>query len=608
MLSFFNKIKNSIMALMLYKEKENKKTKDIKLSRVFYYYWKFMKNYKWGFIIIFILYSIGNIIQSNIVPLFYKKITDLMVTKSTLPEILNVFYIIIFLSFLVIIFFRFANYIFVRKQLTIMKNIDNDNFQKISTKSMGFFENSFTGALVNKSNKFVRSFESITDILFYSLLWNLVLAITTIGILFFISIPIALIFLAWIFLYFPFLIFFTKKMLQYDFITSQKGTEKTGMLSDIFTNILNLKIFSAAKKESFQYKKKVRENAQAQLKSWDIGILQELIMSLLFLVLQFSAMGSAFYFWSLDEITIGTVLLVQLYFFAFMYSFWGMSRALKNLITAISDAKEMIEILDQKKEVKNIENSKKIKIKNGEIIFKNISFSYPKQEEKIFNKLSLTIPAGQQLGLVGTSGSGKTTITKLILRFTNLNSGKILIDKQDISQVSQDSLRESIAYVPQEPVLFHRSIYENIAYAKKGVTKKEVFSATKKAHADEFIQKLENGYETLVGERGVKLSGGQRQRVALARAFLKNAPILILDEATAALDSVSEKFIQDALFKLMKNKTVIVVAHRLSTIQSLDRILVIENGEIVEDGDHQNLIQKKGIYQAFWEKQTTKFV
>jgi len=286
---------------------------------------------------------------------------------------------------------------------------------------------------------------------------------------------------------------------------------------------------------------------------------------------------------------------------------WSIDKLFQHLIEAISDAKEMVEILDQDIEIKDRLGAKKLKVSQGEIIFREATFSYPNQRGNVFNKFNLKIPAGQRVGLVGTSGAGKTTITKLLLRFIDLKSGQILVDNQDISQVTQDSLRNNIAYVPQEPVLFHRSIYENIAYARPNAKKEEILEASRKAHVDEFVQTLAQGYDTMVGERGVKLSGGQKQRVAVARAFLKNAPILVLDEATSALDSVSEELIQDALFKLMENKTVIVVAHRLSTIQRLDRILVVEDGEIVEDGTHQGLLKQNGLYKKFWEKQTERF-
>ena len=239
-----------------------------------------------------------------------------------------------------------------------------------------------------------------------------------------------------------------------------------------------------------------------------------------------------------------------------------------------------------------------------------VSFTYiGKNESKLFENLNLTIPAGQNVGIVGPSGGGKTTITKLLLRFMDIRSGAIKIDGINIAEVTQTSLRDAITYVPQEPLLFHRSIKENIAYGKPSATMKEITTAAKKAHAHDFIEKLPQGYDTLVGERGIKLSGGQRQRVALARAILKDAPIIVLDEATSALDSESERLIQEALFSLMEGRTTIVIAHRLSTIKHLDRILVLKDGKIIEDGNHVDLIKKKnGTYAKLWSHQSGGFI
>ena len=219
------------------------------------------------------------------------------------------------------------------------------------------------------------------------------------------------------------------------------------------------------------------------------------------------------------------------------------------------------------------------------------------------------IQPGERVALIGPSGGGKTTIVKLLFRFFDLQGGKILIDGLNIALVTQDSLRANLSLVPQDPILFHRSLYDNIAYARPQASKQEVYEAARFAHADEFIRKFSQGYETFVGERGVKLSGGERQRVAIARAILKNAPVLVLDEATSSLDSESELLIQDALKNLMKGKTTIVIAHRLSTIMQMDRIIVIDNGKVVEEGKHKELLKaKQGVYQKLWEIQAGGFI
>jgi ATP-binding cassette subfamily B protein len=252
--------------------------------------------------------------------------------------------------------------------------------------------------------------------------------------------------------------------------------------------------------------------------------------------------------------------------------------------------------------------AKKLVINKAKINFSNITFKHKDAKEPIFENYSLTIAPGERVGLVGISGSGKTTLTKLLLRFADVDAGEIMIDDQNVRNVTQQSLREAIAYVPQESSLFHRTVFDNIAYGRPGASKEEVLKAAKLANADEFIKKLPDGYETMVGERGVKLSGGQRQRIAIARAILKDAPILVLDEATSALDSESEALIQEALNNLMKGRTSIVVAHRLSTIAGLDKIVVLNDGKIVEQGTHAELLARGGEYQKLWSRQSGAFL
>lgn len=253
---------------------------------------------------------------------------------------------------------------------------------------------------------------------------------------------------------------------------------------------------------------------------------------------------------------------------------------------------------------------KPLHVTQGEIDFIDLGFSYTDGDidTRVFNKLNLHIPAGQRIGLVGHSGSGKTTLTKLLLRLSDIQQGSVLVDRQNIAECTQQSLRQQIAYVPQEALLFHRSIKENIAYGRPLATDEEIIEAAKKANAYDFIEQLPHGMNTMVGERGIKLSGGQRQRIAIARAILADAPILVLDEATSALDSESEALVQDALATLMEGRTAIVVAHRLSTVAALDRIVVLMGGELIEEGTHTELIQAGGEYAHLWDRQTGAFL
>jgi ATP-binding cassette subfamily B protein len=270
----------------------------------------------------------------------------------------------------------------------------------------------------------------------------------------------------------------------------------------------------------------------------------------------------------------------------------------------------MTAVLDEPRLVADAPDAQPLVVELGDIDFQDIGFSYTDGgvETVVFDGFNLHIPAGQRVGLVGMSGAGKTTLTKLLLRLADIQEGSILVDGQSVAKVTQQSLRRTIAYVPQEAMLFHRTIAENIAYGRPDATPEEIRAAAQQANALEFIERLPQGFETLTGERGVKLSGGQRQRIAIARAMLTDAPILVLDEATSALDSESEALVQDALRKLMAGRTTIVVAHRLSTVASLDRIVVLRDGTVAEDGTHEELLLQDGEYASLWNRQTGAFL
>jgi ATP-binding cassette subfamily B protein len=291
---------------------------------------------------------------------------------------------------------------------------------------------------------------------------------------------------------------------------------------------------------------------------------------------------------------------------------WGFTRLVRNVYQSYADSKEMVEILLLPHEIKDKPNAKELKVSKGEIKFENLVFNF-NDTRKVLNDINLTIKPGEKIALIGPSGAGKTTFVRLLLRLYSPTSGKILIDHTDISETTQESLKKNISMVPQDSILFHRTLAENIAYGKRGATKKEIEKAATLAHCNEFINPptggLPDGFQTYVGERGIKLSGGERQRVAIARAILKNAPILVLDEATSSLDSHSEMLIQDALNNLMAGKTVIVIAHRLSTIQKMDRIIVVDSGKIIEEGSHQELLAKEySLYKKLWELQAGGFL
>lgn len=311
--------------------------------------------------------------------------------------------------------------------------------------------------------------------------------------------------------------------------------------------------------------------------------------------------------WQAGEVTIGDFALVQAYLIAASHQLWGFNRTIRGIYEAIADASEMVEIMQTPYDVKDPLVPKPLTITNAEVSLTNVLFNF-NETRTVLPDLSITISGGERVAFVGPSGAGKSTIVKLLLRLHDVTSGAITIDGINIAHVRQQELRSAIGFVPQEPVLFHRTLMDNIRYGRMDATDEEVMSAAKQAHCHEFIDQLPEKYQTYVGERGVKLSGGERQRVAIARAILKNAPILILDEATSSLDSESEQYIQEALEVLMKGKTVIVIAHRLSTIMRMDRIVVIEEGRIIDSGTHRELLSKEGLYKKLWSIQAGGFL
>jgi ATP-binding cassette, subfamily B, bacterial len=314
--------------------------------------------------------------------------------------------------------------------------------------------------------------------------------------------------------------------------------------------------------------------------------------------------GLALLFWWRNEATLGDVAFVLTAYGVINGYLRDIGHHVHNIQRSTSDLEELVAFHAEPLGVEDHPGAAEMTAVRGEILFDRVRFRYPALDRQVYDGLSVRIPAGQRVGLVGRSGSGKTTFVKLVQRLYDIDGGCVAIDGQDIAGVTQESLRRQVAIVQQEPVLFHRSLAENIAYGRPGATVAEIEAAARLAHADVFIERLPQRYATLVGERGVKLSGGERQRVALARAFLANAPILILDEATSSLDSESEALIQDAMHCLMKDRTTLVIAHRLSTVRELDRILVFDHGRIVEDGSHAALLRlKDGIYRRLVERQ-----
>ena len=373
------------------------------------------------------------------------------------------------------------------------------------------------------------------------------------------------------------------------------------------SNHASIQLFTGHKYEQKRFNDVIKDQKSKTVFNWylweGLGAIQSFYSFLIEFIIFWLVIGD----WKVGIVTLPMIVLLQNYLSRLVENLWSFGGIVRAYYESFADATEMVTILSTPYEVKD-KAKNKLKNPTGQIEFDNVTYIYENNNSKVLDNFSIKIPAGQKVALIGFSGSGKTTLVRLLLRLFNISLGKIKIDNVDISTISQENLRENISFVPQDPVLFHRTLMENIRYGRRNASDAEVLVASHLAHCDEFIDKLPHGYETYVGERGVKLSGGERQRVAIARAILKNAPILILDEATSALDSHSEALIQDAFHNLIKNKTTIVIAHRLSTIREMDRIVVLDKGEIIEDGKHEDLIQtKNGLYKKLWDLQAGGF-
>jgi len=560
----------------------------------------------------FIFYAARVFLSSVLKAVYFKKIIDIIsgpvLAKSVVAsELIYLVVVNILIIFGDYIFSRLGAWTMVYSQSNIMRELTDYSFGKIINNSYGFFSDRFTGSLVTKSRRFVRAFEIMHDTIVFNF-WSTFVILVGIFIVLFIQAPfIALVFLIWAILYLITISLFVKRRMTYDMAKAQADSRVGGRLADVFSNIFALKVFSAVASEKTSFSEVTFSEEKHRNKAWTFGNIQDAVQAGLMLLVQGIVLYLIIKLWIAGTMTTGTVVLIQTYMLIIFDRLWELGKATTRFMEAVADTKEVIDILEIVPDILDPKEPEISKMKAGNIEFKNVSFVYDSGQQVLKN-FNLNINSGEKIGLVGHSGAGKSTITKLLLRFVDVSSGEIEVDGQDIRAVLQDDLRKTISYVPQEPVLFHRSIRENITYSRRDANAEQIIESAKKAHAHEFILKLKYGYDTLVGERGVKLSGGERQRIAIARAMLKDSPILVLDEATSSLDSVSESYIQDAFNELMKGKTTIIIAHRLSTVQKMDKIIVLDEGEIVEEGTHKELLQKDGIYANLWNHQTGGFL
>jgi ATP-binding cassette subfamily B protein len=581
-------------------------------SKIFKYIWPQIRKYQRAFYSIIVLFALRVVFDFIVIPIYFKKIIDTISNSDAgrtmiAHDLFKFVFIIIVLNIVVALTARSRQFIYYKFLINVIRNLRNFAFQKIELNSQTFFANTFAGGLVTKSRRFVNAFEVMLGIFVFDFLSTFIILVGVFIVLIKESPTISFVFFGLIIVYLVTISFFVRKKMKYDILEAEQDSRISGRLADIFSNISAVKFFSARRDEITSFGKYTDEGASRSKKAMYFSGKIQIMQSIFTVLIQSVVLYIMVHFWINNKISTGTVVLIQTYMVLIFNKLWDLSEALTRFMKSISDMKETIDIFEIVPDILDPENGEKLKMNDGHIVFENVSFEYNLGQD-IFSDFNLDIKPGERIGIVGHSGAGKSTITKLLLRFNDVTNGTIRIDGQDIKNVTQDDLRSVISYVPQEPVLFHRPVRENIAYGKPYASEAEIIEVSKKAHAHEFISVLPHGYDTRVGERGVKLSGGERQRVAIARAMLKDSPILLLDEATSSLDSISESYIQEALNELMKAKTTIVIAHRLSTIQKMDRIIVLEKGRIVEEGTHKDLLEKKGFYANLWDHQTGGFL
>lgn len=577
------------------------------------YFWQELLKHKWLAIgtvvltpaIVFVRGVLGPLVFADIIGQISGGLPKDQIIPTLLPKALLYLAAFVFSS---LILDKLRLYWSWKLELLATYDLSDLAFRTLSSQSMEFHNEHFSGSLVSQSGKFVRSFERFFDLIIWEIL-NLVSYLTFITIVLCQVAPfVALAILALVAIYTIIAGLVFRKVSALNEKEAKAQIRQTGQLSDIISNILSVKSYAHEKHERKRYTKFCTSAYDAGRELMIATILRDIAFSFVNIGIVVTILAVLIFGPSIFNIPVATLIIVIGYTQQLLPNLWSISRIFREFNRIFGDARAMTKILNTADTVVDVKKAKNLKVQRGEVVFDQVEFKHSDAKNQIFKNFSLQIQPGESVGVVGVSGSGKTTLTKLLLRFSDIDSGKITIDQQDIQQVTQVSLRKNIAYVPQEASLFHRSIAENIAYSKPNASRAEIERAAKLANAHNFIKNLPEGYETMVGERGTKLSGGQRQRIAIARAILKDAPILVLDEATSALDSESETLIQDALTKLMKNRTSIVIAHRLSTVANLDRIVVLRNGKIVEQGSHEELLkQKDGAYQKLWSKQSGAF-
>lgn len=580
-------------------------------KKLFSFIFHFLKSYPWsaGFIIgLSVLSGCYATVNAYLMKVLIDDVSKISVTEADLLTI------VFWPALLFIINYEIHNlswrgiqYINIKTGPKIQNQITQEMFSYAEKHSYRYFQDNFSGSIANYISSLADNIFTILTNITPFLIRQIVQPILALVLMFFVNPFFALAFLAWILFFLSISLFFSKKITNLSDVLAEGYSQLSGKIVDSISNSNNIRLFARERFEENYLHSSLEDVANKfRRKGWfefKLSLVQGLSVTLLIAVMIFGLIKLRM----LGLVTVGDFALILSLALYVTEGIWYFTEQVHRLNDLIGRCNQSLAVIIVPHEIVDAPEAKPIHITKGDIAFHEVTFNY-KRNANIFENKSVVIPGGQRIGLVGYSGSGKTTFVNLIVRLFEVSSGKITIDGQNISKVTQNSLREQIGFIPQDPVLFHRSLMENIRYGRIEATDEQVIIAAEKAHAHEFIMATPDTYQSLVGERGIKLSGGQRQRISIARAILKNAPILILDEATSALDSVTESYIQESLENLMQGKTVIVIAHRLSTLLAMDRILVFDQGRIVEDGNHTSLMAKQGMYAQLWNSQVGGFL
>ena len=574
------------------------------------FFWYFIRKRFVSFLF-FTLVPICLLLETNVIPYSFKLLIDAMSSTShnrhlMTSEIIFALYLGggAWLAFVTII--RLQQWwrakvipIFEADiRLTVLQYVINHSYQ--------YFSSKFVGNIAKKIEDLPSTVESIRMIICWNCISSASVVVCTLIMTFTVNAIFSLILGLWVMTHLVISIYFAKFVGGAAKENAEDKSVLSGSIVDIISNISMVQLFARQSDELIYATSKQKNEIASNAKLITTTNIYQLAMDIPLTVMLFSMIYCAVVQWQKNFITTGDCVFIFSTSFAVMYQMWSLGNVLTDLFRQIGVVKQAITIISYPHDLVDIKDARPLNITSGEIKFDNVTFYYP-NEKNIFENMNLVIKPGQKVGLVGFSGSGKSTFLKLILRCFDLKHGSITIDQQNIAFVKRESLLKNISVVPQDISLFHRTLIENIRYGNMSAIDEEVIEASKKAYCHDFITHLKDGYNAEVGERGVMLSYGQRQRVAIARAILKDAPIIFLDEATSALDSVTEKFIQNGINSLINKRTTIMIAHRLSTVLDMDRILVFDNGNIIEDGTHSQLLQLKGRYALMWKMQKEGF-